>query len=94
MRPWKHRVALLVILASTSAWAAGDGSEPARALPPQVIVCLDRNGHRCWSAASEAECRSVDGGEVFRTLERGDGSVGHGSALSECWRSAAGRPAD
>jgi hypothetical protein len=72
---------------------AGDGDDaPARALPSQVVVCVDRSAARCFTAASEGDCRSTSGAEVFRVLSRGDGSVAHGSALAECWQSVGKAP--
>jgi hypothetical protein len=92
-----YRVALLALFTGAlgaNAIASEASNAPARALPLQVVICVDRGKPRCWTAASEAECRSADGGEVFRVLDRGDGSVAHGSALTECWRSVGKGEAD
>jgi hypothetical protein len=73
-----------------AATAADEREDAARALPAAVVICVDRGARRCWSAAAAAQCRS-SGAEVFTALARADGSVPHGAALTECWKSV-GKP--
>jgi hypothetical protein len=87
---WLASFAVALLACST---CLGESDTPARALPQRVVICIDRAAPRCWTAASEEQCRASEGAEVFRALARGDGSVSHGSALTECWQSVKEREA-
>ncbi len=45
-----------------SIWLIASPATPARPIPADVTICVDRAAARCWSAAGRDAC---EGGEVF-----------------------------
>lgn len=60
--------------------SGGADAEPARALPATVTICIDRQSHRCWTAAGDDACA---GGAVFAHAAANEAP---GAQLAPCWQ--------
>jgi hypothetical protein len=62
-----------------AAWLVAFPATPARPVPADVTICVDRAAARCWSAAGRDACEA---GEVFAVVPSLDDPD---DKLRACW---------